>query len=1186
MVKNITITKILFILISLNLVFSIIPPTDEYNCVLNIKNKFGTTYIGDLCGTDVDCDPQTGSVIGISILGTIFNNQKLNISDIDCLPNLEKLKTKNVAIGEGFIYYTFPILKSLTIENSFNSLIDGITQMLPNYDYFELSSPEFNGKNLNLINIGNVKKFKSSISYVNLVYSSFPSNFKTIEISIFALNYIDFSDFPRFKTIAFFFNKNFDLETIYYFPTISTDIMNITHNHDDIFGQSTEFYGHTNFKINTLNILSSISPTLDYIDFSKNVNYKTITFTNFGNFNYIGYFPIINIPKNTTIEARFGKIYKIPPISEWGNSDSHVSLQDVELLGQLPNYTGSAEFVKLSINKIEGTIDESWCNTELFVSHNLLEGTIPSCFSCYFDNPEVPGIDDPGFTMFDRFIGNTFSNHYKSIYCPTFLPRVTVLQVNPPQIKVFGKDIGYDPRNWLVNGTIGFSNVKKVLIGREYHLTLTSGSLIGVDYFSVLFKLPFNSTYTFPVVDKPPKLDRITVYSETTIAIEGRYFSSYMGHLTQSITVGGIKCIPQSTSFFQIICTTFTENLFSSFYQDFVINVGGRETIVSISTHTVSTNDVQCPNGCANNITNGICDMYSGLCICNRGYYGQDCSFASLTCSSNSNTPICSGNGICNSTNGECLCNPGYQSSDCSIPLLNCPSENKSICSGFGKCNGLTGVCTCDDNHQSSDCSIPFVKCPSINSIFDCSGYGQCQNTTGICTCDELSFSDDCSLHNCLEPNCNLNGKCDLSIGQCRCNSLYTGNDCLIPLHFVSSIIPSLETGGSAIFYGHFGDLHSDLKLTIGDLPCQITFNSSNLINCTAPPGTGIKSITVSQNHIIWSGKDIYKYISNNLKCPNDCSNNGRCHQETLECECFPNFGSFDCSGSVDNTPKSNITIDKNSSTTTIKNQEINFQIYYKQLLEVDYNGKIIKQYYLNNNWNSNKSSSPSSLDQIEHIFTQSINDGNNQCKIISNIKEILKNQEITFADTIFKLEPNSIKLTISIQNYTYQNNLNTLKLEIVTSVNQDDDNDNDCNENESNLDTSNSNDLSVFNYIKISKNNKLFSGRFINRVVSDGVSTFLSSTTTKSSLDSVIVSLNLPHCKKECVIDPDFSVLVTSKFQQNCEKDDNNKKYVIPVAVVVSVVGVAAIAAGTYVFYRKKFVENQLKIRLKIFNK
>ncbi|KAN0034920.1 hypothetical protein ACTFIV_001459 [Dictyostelium citrinum] len=1175
-IKYITI-KILLLILSLKLVFSIVPPTSEYDCVSNIKNKFSTTYSGDLCGSSIECDPQTGSVIGILISSQAIVIEELIISDIECLPYLETLITKGIAIGNGFIYHQFPSLKSISISDTMNSMSNGITQMLPNYNYFELSSSEFTGKPLNLLHIGNVKKFKITSSYVKLVSSgTLPSNFSTIEISIWSLNYMDFSNYPRFKMVAFYFDKNFDSITIDNFSTISTDVMNITHNKDNE-AESTEFYGHKNFKINTLNIFSKLTPPIEYIDFSKNVNYGTIRFSRFGNFNINGYFPIINIQKNTTIEASQGQITKFPPISDWADSNNHVSLQMVQLYQQLPNYTGSAEYIKLTGNQISGTIDESWCNTELNVAYNQLSGPIPSCFVCYFNNSVIPGIDEQGaLTLFERFIGNSFSN--LNAKCPIFLPNVSVLQLNPPQIKVFGKNIGYDSRNWLVNNTIGFSNVNKVLIGREYHLTLSSGTFIGVDYFSVLFKLPFNTNYTFPVVDKHPQLKSIVVFSDSLVTIEGSYFSSYMGHKNQTITIGGIECYPESTSFFNIECIT-TNSLNPSFSQLFVINVEGRESIVSISTQIVSTNELQCPAGCTD-ITHGICDMYSGSCICRNGYQGHDCFSPILNCPSNSLSSNCSGNGQCNTFTGKCVCNSGYQSEDCSIPVLKCPTVNPLICSGFGTCNNITGICKCDDNHQSSNCSIPLVKCPSIDPSLECSGYGQCENTTGICDCEYLSFSDDCSLHNCLEPNCNSNGNCDLSIGKCKCNSLFTGDDCLIPLHFVSSLIPSLETGGEATFYGHFGDYHSNLTLTIDNLPCPITFNSSSIINCTAPPGKGIKSITIKQNDIIWSGKDIYKYIGNDLKCPNDCSNNGRCNKTTLECECYPNFGSFDCSGSIGNTPNSNITIGTNS--TTIKNQEINFQIYYKQLLEVDYNGKIIKQYPLNNNWNSNKSSS--SLDQIEHIFTQSINDGNNQCKIISNIKEIIKKQEIIFADTIFKLEPNSIKLTISIQNYTYQNNLNTLKLEMVASVNQDDEeNDNECNKNESSIDTSNTNDLSVFNYIKISKNNKLFSGRFINRVLSDGVSTFLSSTTTKSSSDSVIISLNLPHCKKECVIDPDFSVLVTPKFQQNCEKDDNNKKYVIPVAVVVSVVGATAIAGAAYLIYRKKFVENQLKVRLKV---
>ncbi|EAL73610.1 hypothetical protein DDB_G0268314 [Dictyostelium discoideum AX4] len=1194
---NLNIFKIFLLLISIKFVFSIIPPQPEYDCISNIKIKYGTTIdLNELCDTAVQCDPTTGSILKMVIFPYNTDDAPLLlINDILCLPFLQYLTIQYIPFENGFIYYNFPAMKSMTIKDSMNSLSSGITQQLPNYDYFEISTGEIDQTILNLLYISNVKSFKSSIGYVWLVCDpiTLGTNFITNTLEISALNYPDFTSYPQFEKVLMNFNDNFDKLTIPNFQTISSNLMRIKHNiASPSLTTSTEFYAHLNYKVNKLYIDSRLSTPAKFFDFSKNKNYGYLQLTNIQDFHINGNFPVLNIQKNTTILLFNGSsLIVFPPINQWGDVNNFVRLDYITLNLPLPNFTGSGEYYILIGNSITGTIDKSWCNTEISVQSNLLTGTIPSCFTCYFKNPKVDGIDvSPTSLLFDRFQGNSFTNHNISIPCTTFLPRITVLQRNPLQIKVFGQDIGYDPRNWLLNGTIGTLDVKKVLIGREYHLTFNNTNFNDVDYFPFLFKLPNYTIYTFPVVEKHPIITKVTIISPYMATIEGSYFSSCYGYNETIIMVGLIHCSVTTTSFFNIICETVVSNPFEVLTQQvFIINIGGNKmNIVYINSNQNTINDQQCPNGCTD-LDHGICDMSTGKCQCNSNYQDSDCSIAILNCPSNSASTLCSGNGECNTVTGECICNSDFQSDDCSMPFIGCPFDGKGrICYGHGTCNNITGICTCDDNYQSTDCSIPFAKCPSINSIFECSGFGQCENTTGVCTCDEFSFSDDCSLHNCLEPSCNSNGKCDLLIGQCKCNSLYTGDDCLIPLHFVSSIIPSLETGGPAIFYGYFGDLRSNLKLSIGGLPCQITFNSSNLINCTAPPGTGIKSITVTQNDIVWLGKDIYKYISNFLKCPNDCSNNGKCNQTTLECDCFPNFGSFDCSGSIDNTPKSNVTIDTNSSTTVIKNQEINFQIYYKQLLEVDYNGKIIKQYNLNNNWNSNKSSlSPSSLDQIEHIFTQSINDGNNQCKIISNIKEILKKQEITFGETIFKLEPNSIKLTISIQNYTYQNNLNTLKLEMVASVNQDDnDNDNDCNNNESNIDTSNSNDLSLFNYIKISKNNKLFSGRFINRVLSDGVSTFLSSTTTTSSStsDFITVTLNLPHCKKECVIDPDFSVLVTSKFQQNCENDDNNKKYVIPVAVVVSVVGATAIAGAAYLLYRKKYVENQLKIKLKIF--
>ncbi|KAN0018641.1 hypothetical protein ACTFIU_008569 [Dictyostelium citrinum] len=484
-----------------------------------------------------------------------------------------------------------------------------------------------------------------------------------------------------------------------------------------------------------------------------------------------------------------------------------------------------------------------------------------------------------------------------------------------------------------------------------------------------------------------------------------------------------------------------------------------------------------------------------------------------------------------------------FENKFCDLSNGICSIECNVNCGSFGSCNYSTGVCDCDSNHQGSDCSIPFKQCPvgSKNSLI-CSGF-YCNNQTGICDC----------------------------------NSKFTGDDCSKPNPYISSIIPSNTNGGEASFFGWFGDSRSNLSILIGIQKCHpITYNTSNEIKCIAPPGNGVYDITLKQDDIEYILRDSYRYDEIIKSCPNNCtnSNQGICNTSNGECKCINSYYSFDCSLKRNNDSGGNPSIDPSTGGTNITDNQVNFQIYFKNLFEIDFSGNIVNQYSLQSNWtfNKTKDSQSNNIYKLSQTIQQS-------CEIVSSIEEISTPKQYSFAGSTFTLDAGSIKLTISISNYYYKSNLNTLQLQLISSV--DNNQETDCNSKEV---STNEINTSSFKYIKISKDNRVLQGRFINKILSDGRPTFLS-TDIKSEGNSIIATLNLPHFVNQSIIDPDFSVLLETDFKSKCDTK-NDRKWLIPVAVVVPIVGLSCIGVIAYFIYRKQFVEKPLNIKLSSFGK
>ncbi|KAM9992752.1 hypothetical protein ACTFIY_010200 [Dictyostelium cf. discoideum] len=474
--------------------------------------------------------------------------------------------------------------------------------------------------------------------------------------------------------------------------------------------------------------------------------------------------------------------------------------------------------------------------------------------------------------------------------------------------------------------------------------------------------------------------------------------------------------------------------------------------------------------------------------------------------------------GICNTLIGQCS--------------FSCPNDCTNPLSGT--CNSSTGVCNCFTDFQGLDCSLPFKACTS-----DCSlplSQGSCNNQTGICQC---------------VPN-------------------YQGSNCTIPSHYITSVIPCSIDGGEVLINGWFGNnndgthLLSSYNIVIGSLGCIVTSINETTITCNLGAGTGTKNIKIINSinpSVIFNGKGLFNYQNPIKTCPNSCTslNNGKCNSNTGECECNDKFSGFDCSTPIkiiESAPPTNTSINKDTGGIELTNQDTIYEISIISLNEISIDGSIFKSHQLKGNWsNDNTTITP---DSNYFKFSQKLI--NNTCKITFTIEEIkLKDKNFTFGTTRFKVEKDSIKLSVLIQDYQYQSSLNTLQLIFYSAVGDDSNsnsNSNDCNKQDTSIDTSNANNQQISNYIQISKNSKTLVGRFINQVIADSRSTFMSSTIIKdndkspsSSSSSVMLGLNLPHCK-ECLIDPDFSVLVSPDFKNSCNESNKNKWF-IPVVVV-----------------------------------
>ncbi|KAK5582739.1 hypothetical protein RB653_004324 [Dictyostelium firmibasis] len=782
----------------------------------------------------------------------------------------------------------------------------------------------------------------------------------------------------------------------------------------------------------------------------------------------------------------------------------------------LANNWYSVELPSINRYKIEKKLS-------MYLDNNYFTGTIDRSWcevKLSIANNRLSGDLPSCFTCYynsikSSLLGNNFTNVSPPPPCTTIIPN---LKYENNVLYLYGQDLGFDNYFKIVPNIIGqfaFQKYSSLFFYQDPNLKPT------------VFNITFTSvSRTFTLSSHPisPKINKVTINSTNELIIDGSYFTYNASAV--SITLDSISCMVESVSFYQIVCIT-SSAIQNSSDSVLVVYINDLYAQISINENIKENIVYMCPDNCFYNNSQTICNI-NGLCVCpNNNYSGVNCS-----------TPIQYIDSV----------KASYESGGI-----------VTIFGWFGSIHENIKVLIGSDDCKVQSFNETIIECLSLP------GTGQVDLTVqqnGLSATTNYTFLKD--VVSC--PQACIQGFCNRT-GQCVCNYGWTGGDCSIYIHYITSVSPSTINGGQVILIGSLGQIHDNLVVKIGELVCIVGSVNQTTIICTIGPGVGVKSINITQNGLVYTATNKFLYIqpeTNNEKtCPNNCSGtNGVC-LENNSCRCNGGWSGLDCSSIFDNKTDTNVNSTDGSS--TITNRDTTFKISIVSLNEIGYDGSLVESHLLG----QSVINSTNSTDTI-HRFSRKLENNNATISyIIEQVKD--QNKQFEFAGVSFIVEKGSIKITIMIDNYQYKSQLNTLDLLVESKTESNNESDDDCNSSETVFSNQSEEDMY---YIKIEKNSKVFFGRFISKMISNGKPTYLPSKIVSNSSDSSIIALKLTHCD-HCIIDPDFSLLVSNDFDETCDKS-GIPSYVIALSTVLPVVGVTALICSI-IYYQKRYKQRKL---------
>ncbi|KAK5581000.1 hypothetical protein RB653_001027 [Dictyostelium firmibasis] len=324
-----------------------------------------------------------------------------------------------------------------------------------------------------------------------------------------------------------------------------------------------------------------------------------------------------------------------------------------------------------------------------------------------------------------------------------------------------------------------------------------------------------------------------------------------------------------------------------------------------------------------------------------------------------------------------------------------------------------------------------------------------------------------------------------------------------------------------------------------------------------------------------------------------ECYGNGQCDDNLRTCTCNKGYAGFDCSivqpkPSIPPIPKVNDTI------TIIETSGTKFDIGIVQIREVTYDNNIEKTFNLTNlKWNLQDQNS-----DFQFIYNTSLNtnskDTNNKSTIIkvqiSINNNSVESQQYDFLGDIITILPNSVKYQVEIQNWSFNNNLNSIQLIVLSQSNPK----SNCDENSGTTNILKYGEDSIRTLELTLSNGQTLVGTFSNRMkIDDRVLRSKVEILEKDQLNgiplvnrdsnSIVSVIRINNFKKNVIIDPSFGLIISDDINKN-DSCNEFPKWKIAVIVVCGAVGLSILFIGSFFLY-KKFKTSLiiLEIRLKL---